>query len=158
MITFKSCGKQSSAHSYTHKQSHYHSMSVVSQLRECVSRAYGASRYHPCLIIQVINQGRVVLISSLLHTQDLRVCVCLCMFVYARLRGSMTEGNEMRPVSATWRLHLAACINKNIMSSVGTRQDCAGTSASPSFPDKDSPISLFCKIWFVLVTFFYFLE
>lgn len=143
MIAFKSCGKQSSAHSYTHKQSHYHSTSVVSQLRECMSRAYGASRYHPCLIIQVINQGRVVLISSLLHTPRL---VHLCMFVYARLRGSMTEGNEMRLVSATWRLHLAACINKNIMSSVGTRQDCAGTSASPSFPDKDSPISLFCKI------------
>lgn len=44
-------------------------MFVVKQLRECMNVAYGVSRYHPCLIIQVINQSCVMLISSLLLTQ-----------------------------------------------------------------------------------------
>lgn len=51
----------------------------------------------------------------------------------------------MRLVSATWRLHLAERINKNIMSSVGTRQGGAGISASSCFPDKEPPILLFSE-------------
>lgn len=51
----------------------------------------------------------------------------------------------MRLASATWRLHLAGCINKNIMSCVGTRRGGAGISASPCFPDKESPILLFSE-------------
>lgn len=51
----------------------------------------------------------------------------------------------MRLVSATWRLHLAAWINKNLMSSIGTRQGGAGIPANTRFPDKESPIGLFSE-------------
>lgn len=68
-----------------------------------------------------------------------RACVCAWWF-YGRDRG-----NKMRLVRATWRLHLAACINKNIMSSIGARQDGARISASPRFPDKETPIPLFSE-------------
>lgn len=50
--------------------------------------AYGVSRYHPCLIIQVINHGCVILISSLLPHPKEHVCV------HARLFESMTEGTR----------------------------------------------------------------
>lgn len=53
----------------------------------------------------------------------------------------------MRMASATWRLHLAACINKNIMSRIGARQDGARVSASSCFSDKESPIALFSPLF-----------
>lgn len=60
-------------------------MSAEEQLKECRNRAYGVSRYHPCLIIQVINQGSVVLINSLLHTQSgVPVCLRGCLRAWQR--------------------------------------------------------------------------
>lgn len=61
------------------------------------------------------------------------VCVVAC---------ERDKGYKMRLVSATWRLHLAACINKNIMSCFGTVQDDAGKSASPCSPSEESLIAL----------------
>lgn len=68
------------------------------------------------------------------------MCLSMCMVVCEHDRG-----NKLRLVSATWRSHLAACINKNIMSNIGARQDGARISASSCFPDKESPVSLFSE-------------
>lgn len=62
------------------------------------------------------------------------VCLCMCVVVCEHGRGY-----KMRLVSATWRLHV---LIKNKMSSIGTRLDGARISASPCFPDKESPIPL----------------
>lgn len=61
----------------------------------------------------------------------------------------------MKLVSATWRLHLAACINKNIMWSFGIRQDVARKSASPCYPSKESPVPLFNSFGLFLSPFMF---
>lgn len=63
-------------------------MSMVEQLSKFWNTAYGVSRYHPCLIIQVINQSCVVLISSLPHTQN-------SVFVSVRGCFEHDRGNKM---------------------------------------------------------------
>lgn len=69
------------------------------------------------------------------YSWSIRVALCLlarcfmakiaCLFMWVVVC-EHDRGNKMRLVCATWRLHLAACINKNIMPCIGTRQERLG--------------------------------
>lgn len=89
------------------------------------SGAYGAFRYHPCLIIQMINHGWVVLISWPPYGQMWRVCACA--WAASVWQKEWDESGEAHMAFTSCWVFLIF-FYKNIISVFGIRKDDANIS------------------------------